>query len=273
VIAFACEYSSTRNGFPFGLYHYFDETRTRELWISNVPFWDSLSFVFLSYFSLVLAGGLLALYAPALYYDGLVQKASLGSFLLILSLWLLVGVGSRRRFVAAGASLAAAAGQLRRRLTHIQHPLPAAARGLGNGRVGAEAAMQTAGHIETRLQRGDHQVDPSVGQAPTQWGEADDQSLGPGLHGFFDPHIGQASICRRAFQAKLRQTALRAPMGDAGRRFGAQEVIRVAKKQQVRCFQAHQVGHIALLAVSRSYDGPRFRDGYWINRFVGKHNL
>lgn len=50
-VAFACEYSSTRNGFPFGMYVYLDGTRTRELWISNVPFWDSLSFVFLSYFS------------------------------------------------------------------------------------------------------------------------------------------------------------------------------------------------------------------------------
>ncbi len=48
-IAFACEYSSTRNGFPFGLYHYLDGTRDRELWISNVPFMDSLSFVFLSF--------------------------------------------------------------------------------------------------------------------------------------------------------------------------------------------------------------------------------
>jgi uncharacterized membrane protein len=54
-IAFLAEYSSTRNGFPFGLYTYFDGTRGRELWIANVPFWDSLSFVFLSWFSLVLA--------------------------------------------------------------------------------------------------------------------------------------------------------------------------------------------------------------------------
>jgi putative membrane protein len=59
LIAFACEYSSTRNGFPFGPYAYFDETRTRELWIANVPFWDSLSFVFLSYFSFALAAALL----------------------------------------------------------------------------------------------------------------------------------------------------------------------------------------------------------------------
>jgi putative membrane protein len=50
-VAFASEYSSTRNGIPFGHYVYLDATRTRELWISNVPFWDSLSFVFLAYFS------------------------------------------------------------------------------------------------------------------------------------------------------------------------------------------------------------------------------
>lgn len=58
--AFAAEYSATRNGFPFGLYHYLDHTRTRELWVSNVPFWDSLSFVFLSYFSFVLAAAALS---------------------------------------------------------------------------------------------------------------------------------------------------------------------------------------------------------------------
>ncbi|WP_242337742.1 carotenoid biosynthesis protein [Anaeromyxobacter sp. SG66] len=60
LLAFGAEYSSTRNGFPFGPYRYFDETRTRELWIANVPFWDSLSFVFLTYFSLALAGALLS---------------------------------------------------------------------------------------------------------------------------------------------------------------------------------------------------------------------
>jgi putative membrane protein len=60
LVAFACEYSSTRNGFPFGPYSYVDATRARELWISNVPFWDSLSFVFLSWFSLALAAALLS---------------------------------------------------------------------------------------------------------------------------------------------------------------------------------------------------------------------
>jgi putative membrane protein len=49
-VAFLCEYASTRNGFPFGLYHYLDAaTRGRELWVANVPFMDSLSFVFLSF--------------------------------------------------------------------------------------------------------------------------------------------------------------------------------------------------------------------------------
>src|SRR5271166_6318639 len=52
-ITYACEYSSNRNGFPFGPYTYVDATRDRELWLSNVPFWDTLSFVFLSYFSYV----------------------------------------------------------------------------------------------------------------------------------------------------------------------------------------------------------------------------
>lgn len=58
-VAFACEFSSTRNGFPFGLYHYLDATRGQELWVSNVPFFDSLSFVFLSFVSWATARRLL----------------------------------------------------------------------------------------------------------------------------------------------------------------------------------------------------------------------
>jgi putative membrane protein len=58
LIAFLSEYSSTRNGFPFGKYSYIDEMRNKELWISNVPFWDSLSFVFLTYFSWLVACGI-----------------------------------------------------------------------------------------------------------------------------------------------------------------------------------------------------------------------
>ncbi|MEK9628619.1 MAG: carotenoid biosynthesis protein [Nitrospinota bacterium] len=60
-IAFICEYSSTRNGFPFGFYTYIDTTRDQELWISNVPFMDSLSFSFLIYVSYTLS---LFLWAP-----------------------------------------------------------------------------------------------------------------------------------------------------------------------------------------------------------------
>jgi uncharacterized membrane protein len=69
-VAFAAELSSTRNGFPFGLYHYIDVTRDRELWISNVPFWDSLSFTFLCYLGWRL--GVLC-HAPLLVARGDVQ--------------------------------------------------------------------------------------------------------------------------------------------------------------------------------------------------------
>jgi uncharacterized membrane protein len=55
VIAFACEFSSTRNGFPFGWYHYTGSTVGQELYLSNVPFMDSLSFTMLLYASYCLA--------------------------------------------------------------------------------------------------------------------------------------------------------------------------------------------------------------------------
>ena len=54
-IAFAAEYSSTRNGFPFGFYSYIDTTRDQELWFSNIPFLDPISFAFLSYVSYTLS--------------------------------------------------------------------------------------------------------------------------------------------------------------------------------------------------------------------------
>lgn len=58
-VAFAAEWSSTRTGFPFGLYHYTGATVGRELYLSNVPFFDPVSFTFLAYASLGLAGQLL----------------------------------------------------------------------------------------------------------------------------------------------------------------------------------------------------------------------
>jgi len=54
-VAFAAEFSSTRIGFPFGLYVYLPGTKGRELWILNIPFMDSLSFAFLAYASYTLA--------------------------------------------------------------------------------------------------------------------------------------------------------------------------------------------------------------------------
>jgi putative membrane protein len=47
--AFVCEFSSTRNGIPFGWYHYNGSTLGQELYFSNVPFMDSISFSFLLY--------------------------------------------------------------------------------------------------------------------------------------------------------------------------------------------------------------------------------
>jgi putative membrane protein len=51
LIAFASEYSSINNGFPYGWYYYIDATKNSELWIAGVPFFDSLSYVFLAYCS------------------------------------------------------------------------------------------------------------------------------------------------------------------------------------------------------------------------------
>src|SRR5437773_6338065 len=55
VVAFVCEYSSTRTGIPFGWYFYTGSTRGQELYLSNVPFMDSLSFSFLLFMSYCLA--------------------------------------------------------------------------------------------------------------------------------------------------------------------------------------------------------------------------
>jgi putative membrane protein len=54
-VALLAELSSTRTGFPFGLYQYTGLTRGQELFIADVPFIDSLSFVFLAYASFCLA--------------------------------------------------------------------------------------------------------------------------------------------------------------------------------------------------------------------------
>ncbi|MFZ0887584.1 MAG: carotenoid biosynthesis protein [Candidatus Binataceae bacterium] len=65
-VALACEWSSVHNGFPFGLYHYIQSARSRELWIFGVPFMDSISFSFLSFASYTLA----LLVSSPLYRNG-----------------------------------------------------------------------------------------------------------------------------------------------------------------------------------------------------------
>jgi uncharacterized membrane protein len=65
-VSLACEWSSVHNGFPFGLYHYTEATRTREIWVLGVPLMSSLSFTFLGFASYTVA---LLLSAP-LYRRG-----------------------------------------------------------------------------------------------------------------------------------------------------------------------------------------------------------
>ncbi len=50
-VAFGSEWLSINTGFPYGWYYYIDTTSSRELWVAGVPFFDSLSYVFLAYCS------------------------------------------------------------------------------------------------------------------------------------------------------------------------------------------------------------------------------
>jgi hypothetical protein len=68
-LAWLAEFTSTRIGIPFGLYHYTGTTRGQELFIADVPFMDCLSFTFLVYAAFCLARVALAgprVPAPAL---------------------------------------------------------------------------------------------------------------------------------------------------------------------------------------------------------------
>ncbi|PSJ18100.1 carotenoid biosynthesis protein [Nitrosomonas supralitoralis] len=55
LIAFASEKLSITTGFPYGWYYYIDDTSHQELWVWGVPFFDSLSYVFLTYCSYTMA--------------------------------------------------------------------------------------------------------------------------------------------------------------------------------------------------------------------------
>jgi uncharacterized membrane protein len=74
-IAWLAEFSSTRTGIPFGLYHYTGATRGQELYIANVPFMDALSFTFLAYASFSLARAVLAGRRPSRATQALVAGA------------------------------------------------------------------------------------------------------------------------------------------------------------------------------------------------------
>ncbi|WP_243370612.1 carotenoid biosynthesis protein [Geotalea sp. SG265] len=50
-MSFLSEFCSINTGFPYGWYYYIEATKGKELWISGVPFFDSLSYVFLAYCS------------------------------------------------------------------------------------------------------------------------------------------------------------------------------------------------------------------------------
>lgn len=54
-VAFLSEYSSIRNGFPYGWYHYVYENLQGELILGGVPVWDSLSYTFIAYASYEMA--------------------------------------------------------------------------------------------------------------------------------------------------------------------------------------------------------------------------
>ena len=58
--ALASEFSSINTGFPYGWYYYIDTTSSKELWVAGVPFFDSLSYVFLCYCSFATAIFILA---------------------------------------------------------------------------------------------------------------------------------------------------------------------------------------------------------------------
>lgn len=64
-VAWIAEFSSTRTGIPFGVYHYTGVTRGRELYVADVPFVDALSFTFLAYAAFCLARAALARRAPS----------------------------------------------------------------------------------------------------------------------------------------------------------------------------------------------------------------
>jgi putative membrane protein len=69
LIAWLSEYSSIHNGIPYGYYYYIEQTKGKELWVLGVPFFDSLSYVFLAYASYSIA---LMVIVPVLRIRGII---------------------------------------------------------------------------------------------------------------------------------------------------------------------------------------------------------
>jgi uncharacterized membrane protein len=55
LVSWLAELCSIHTGFPFGIYIYIPATLDRELWVANVPFMDSLSYVFMAFASFTMA--------------------------------------------------------------------------------------------------------------------------------------------------------------------------------------------------------------------------
>ena len=70
LIAWASEFSSIHNGFPYGEYHYIYENMPGELMIAGVPFFDSLSYPFLIFAGYTTALFILRPFAPGLGDSG-----------------------------------------------------------------------------------------------------------------------------------------------------------------------------------------------------------
>ncbi|MBI3540678.1 MAG: carotenoid biosynthesis protein [Deltaproteobacteria bacterium] len=65
-VAWLSEFSSIRNGFPYGMYHYVYENLKGELLLGGVPVWDSLSYSFMAYAAFEMAAWLRPLPNPLL---------------------------------------------------------------------------------------------------------------------------------------------------------------------------------------------------------------
>lgn len=89
VVAWASEFSSIHNGFPYGMYHYIYENMQGELMVFGVPFWDSLSYPFMIFAGYTTARFIIGIQnppSPPFTKGGLggIYIALLGAFLTML---------------------------------------------------------------------------------------------------------------------------------------------------------------------------------------------